>query len=111
MHGVEPRALMVGPVPLSPFTRQVIVDAGDHYETGTFSWLGVSATFDPERIPKNDNGGAVAAARADTNVRAFLVWARFPFWTMEPAPQGTKVTVSDVRFAGASGFRASTIVH
>jgi hypothetical protein len=32
-HGVEPRALMVGPVPLWPFSRQVIIDAGDHYET------------------------------------------------------------------------------
>jgi inner membrane protein len=27
-HGAPPRALMVGPVPLTPFARQVIVDAG-----------------------------------------------------------------------------------
>jgi inner membrane protein len=110
-HGVEPRSLMVGPVPLWSFARQVIVDAGDHYETGTFSWLGARVTFYPEKIPKNTGAPQVAAARSDNNVRAFLVWARFPFWTIEPGADGTRVTVSDMRFAGRNGFSASTIVH
>ena len=38
VRGTAPRALMVGPVPFTPFTRVVIIDAGDHYETGLFSW-------------------------------------------------------------------------
>jgi inner membrane protein len=110
-HGVEPRALMVGPVPLSPFTRQVIIDAGEHYETGTFSWLRAGVTFYPEQIPKNSSASHVAAARSDNNIRAFLVWSRFPFWTIEPTPGGTRVTVSDMRFAGRNGFWASTVVR
>ncbi len=110
-HGVEPRALMVGPVPLSPFTRQVIIDAGEHYETGTFSWLRAGVTFYPEQIPKNSSAPHVAAARSDNNIRAFLVWSRFPFWTFEPTPAGTRVTVSDMRFAGRNGFWASTVVR
>ena len=35
-HGARPQALMVGPRLLSPMTRDVIVDAGDHYEWGSF---------------------------------------------------------------------------
>jgi inner membrane protein len=111
MHGAEPRALMVGPVPLWPFTRQVIIDAGDHYEAGTFSWLRANVTFYPEQIPKNNNAPQVVAARSDNHIRAFLVWSRFPFWTIEPTPGGTRVTVSDMRFAGGNGFFASTLLR
>jgi inner membrane protein len=110
MHGVEPRALMVGPLPLWPLSRQVIVDAGDHYVTGIFSWWRSAATFFPEKIPKNHDAPQVAAARHDDNIRAFLVWARFPFWTIEPTPDGTRVTVSDMRFAGRNGFAAWTLL-
>jgi inner membrane protein len=108
--GTGPQALMVGPLPLWPFSRQVIVDAGDHYEYGTFSWGQRAVTFVPEKIPKNSDAPEVAAARRDHNIRAFLVWARFPFWTIEPTPAGTRVTVSDMRFAGRNGFSASTIL-
>ena len=109
-HGTEIRALMVGPLPLWPFSRQVIVDAGDHYEYGTFSWMQRAVTFVPERIPKNSDAPEVVSARQDNNIRAFLVWARFPFWTIEPTPSGVRVTVSDMRFAGRNGFSASTIL-
>lgn len=110
-HGSAPRALMVGPLPLVPFSRQVIIDAGDHYETGRFSWLNMSVTFFPEQIPKNSSAPQITAARNDDNIRAFLVWARFPFWTIESGTDGTRVTVSDMRFAGRNGFWASTIVQ
>ena len=109
-HGQAPRALMVGPLPLIPFSRQVIVDAGSHYETGTFSWLNAAVRFYPEQIPKNSDAPEVAVASRDDNIRAFLVWSRFPFWTIEPTPAGTRVTVSDMRFAGRNGFSASTVV-
>jgi hypothetical protein len=68
-------------------------------------------TFVPEKIPKNSDTPEVAAARRDDNIRAFLVWSRFPFWTIEPTPDGTKVTVSDMRFAGRNGFWAATVVR
>jgi inner membrane protein len=109
-HGTELRALMVGPLPLWPFSRQVIVDAGDHYEYGTFSWSKRAVAVAAERVAKNSDASEVAAARQDENIRAFLVWARFPFWTIEPTSSGTRVTVSDMRFAGRTGFAASTIL-
>src|SRR5437016_3016085 len=34
VEGKPPQALMVGPVPVTPLRRQVIIDAGDRYETG-----------------------------------------------------------------------------
>ena len=41
---------MVGPVPITPLRRQVIIDAGDRYETGTFTWLPRSVRFDPGAV-------------------------------------------------------------
>src|SRR4051794_29531306 len=51
-HGGPPAALMVGPLPLTPLTRVVIVDAGDHYETGRFSWLSPETVTGGEYWPK-----------------------------------------------------------
>ena len=111
-RGVTPRALMVGPLPVTPFTREVIVDAGDHYETGRFSWFGPTVTFSPTMVPKNDRAPSVAAARANGDVHAFLSWARFPFWIVERDADGAHVTVGDMRFAGGlARFTAGTVVR
>jgi inner membrane protein len=112
-RGMAPRALMVGPLPITPFTRAVVVDAGDHYETGTFSWWSVSVSFDPERIPKNDRDPAVAAARQTRLIAAYLVWSRFPYWTIMPADGAMEVGVHDMRFGGALGGRLATrvVIH
>jgi hypothetical protein len=104
---------MVGPLPITPFTRTVVVDAGDHYETGTFSWWSASVTFDPEQIPKNDRNPAVAAARQTRLISAYLVWSRFPYWTITPAEGAVEVGVRDMRFGGALGGRLATrvVIH
>jgi hypothetical protein len=112
-RGIEPRALMVGPIALTPFTRVFIVDAGDQYETGAFTWWPTEVRFDPEPTAKNDRDPAVAAARAQSRtIREFLVWSRFPFWKVEPVEGGTRVTVRDMRFMAAGRqFSASTVVN
>jgi inner membrane protein len=110
----SPQALMVGPVPVTPFTRTVIVDAGDYYELGSFSWWSRSVTFDPRPVPKNGTGEAVAAARARPEVQDVLVWARFPYWTVEPDPDsglaGARVKLGDVRFFGQGAGRLGVSV-
>jgi inner membrane protein len=106
VEGTPPRALMVGPVPLTPLRRQVIIDAGDRYETGTFTWQPRSVRFDVAEVPKHDTDPRVAAVREAPNIRAFLVWSRFPFWTIEPGPGGARVTVGDMRFVGGPGVAA-----
>ena len=110
-RGIRPMGVMVGPEPITPFTRDVIVDAGDHYETGTFRWWPRGLVLDGAVIPKNDRTLEAARARqVSSDIRAFLVWSRFPFWTLEPAPHGTRVTVRDVRFSGRAGFSYTVVV-
>jgi inner membrane protein len=108
-RGYEPTALMVGPVPVSPFSHEVIIDAGPYYETGTYRFWSPRLRLDAARIPKNDGAAEVASARAAPAVRSFLVWSRFPFWQIRHTAAGTVVTVQDVRFrAGGGRFSAST---
>ena len=111
-HAGSPMKLMVGPVPGTPLRRDVVIDAGDRYETGTFRWLPARVQLDSESVPKNDRDARVAIAREAPAIAGFLVWSRFPFWTFEPVPGGTRVTVSDLRFAGQTPARfvASTVV-
>ena len=116
VEGQPPQALMVGPIPVTPLQRQIIIDAGDRYETGMFTWRPRNIRFDRDDVPKNDSDPRVAVARTAPNIRAFLVWSRFPFWTFEPIEGGTRVTIGDMRFNGGRGvlgrnFTQSTIVR
>jgi inner membrane protein len=109
-HGAPPQALMVGPRPITPLSRDVIVDAGDHYEWGSFSFPS-RLELNAEHIAKNDHRPEVAIARDDPRIRALLVWSRFPIFMLEPVDGGTRVTVTDARFMSRGGtFAASTVV-
>jgi len=109
-HGSPPQALMVGPYPVTPMTREVIVDAGDHYERGSFSWPS-RLELSPEQIAKNDHRPEVAVARQDPRIGAILTWSRFPIFMLEPVEGGTRVTVTDARFMLRGGmFAVSTVV-
>ena len=119
-RGTAPRALMVGPVPINPFSRQIIVDAGAHYQTGAFTWLPAPRVdIDPVEIPKNDDRAAVDAARVTPPFQAFLVWSRFPFFELREEDAGTRVSVGDMRFSlpnpvrdviGRGRFTASVVI-
>jgi hypothetical protein len=113
LRQTEPRAVMVGPLPVTVLTRTVIVDAGDRYETGTFSWWSGAVIFDAAAVPKNAGSPLVATARAESPaVQEFLVWSRFPFWTLTPTTNGTRVTVEDMRFlTRGARFSAVTTVR
>ena len=110
-RGYDPSALMVGPVPVSPFSHEVIIDAGDHYETGVFRFWAPRLQIDPLRVPKNEYLPEVKAARDAPAIRSFLVWSRFPVWEVERGGDGALVTVRDMRFrAGPARFSASARV-
>jgi inner membrane protein len=97
-YGVLPRALMVGPVFADPLHKQVIVDRGDGYLQGSFSWITRSVRFDSHVVAKDAATDVAAAARQEKNVQALLAWARFPYYRLERAPSGPQVVVRDVRF-------------
>jgi inner membrane protein len=110
MTGETPRDLMVGPRPMTPLTREVIVDVGDKYYFGRFSWTDRSLQFNGRTLPKNDGDPRVVVARTAPNIQAFLVFARFPYWYFEELAEGTRVSVSDVRFNFRNAFIESTVV-
>ena len=108
-HGRPPVGLMVGPVPLNPFRKAVIVEADGYYVRGTFSWPAGTVVFADARTPANRDHPAAVRARSDPDFGAILVWSRFPYYEIEAVPEGARVTLEDMRF-GDRLFRATTLV-
>jgi len=110
--GQAPHGLMVGPVPMTPFRRAIIVDAGDRYYLGSFRLFPARVEFGSRATLKNDWLPEVAAARRDPTVRGILVWSRFPVWETRDVPGGVEVRLRDMRFRGIDrgGFTATTVV-
>jgi inner membrane protein len=109
--GQSPRALMVGPVPVNPFRKTVIIDAGSYYERGTFEWWPTRVRFDPQHVQKNDgHPAAIRAAQTDSDFRAVLIWARFPYYTLVPVDSGTRVMLGDMRFPSRRMFEVATVI-
>ncbi len=108
--GSAPVKLMVGPVPITPFRKTVILDAGDVYYRGTFTWVPRRFEIAPDVVPKHDRDPAVLQAQEDPRFRAILVWARFPYYELTRDPDGIRVTLADMRF-GPRLFNATTVVR
>jgi inner membrane protein len=108
--GSPPVKLMVGPVPITPFRKTVILDAGDVYHRGTFTWFPRRFEIAPDVVPKHDRDPAVLQAQEDPRFRAILVWARFPYYELTRDPDGIRVTIADLRF-GPRLFNATTVVR
>lgn len=101
--GETSRALMVAPVPLNPFARQIVLADGGAYRTGRWS-LFTNAVSWGETIPSNRDDPAVARALMNPAVRPFLHWARFPFFIVRPNPDGTTlVHIADARYTESEG--------
>lgn len=98
--GAPDARFMVTPVPVTPFRREVLVDLGDRYEKGLvifapgprFRPLGYS-------IRTNDDHPLVQEARATEHARRYLMWSRFPFWTVVSAGASPVVRLNDARYA------------
>jgi inner membrane protein len=101
-RGAPPEELMVAPEPVTPFIRTVIVDTGDHFETGTFRWRG--RRFQLLTVyPRRDSNPFVSRAQQDSRIRAILTWARFPYFDLSRVSGGTRVTLTDLRFGRRVG--------
>jgi inner membrane protein len=104
---------MVTPVAANPFTREVLIDAGDRYEKG-FLWFEPRPHFRPAgySIRTNHEDPAARAAAATTRGQQYLGWSRFPFFIVERFGGQTRVHVNDARYAGEGqdGWARETIL-
>lgn len=115
LTGERVDALMVGPVLVTPFVREVVATQRSGYRKGTFHWLR-RPHIDPasiERYPRaRPDGAAVSAAVTTPLGKRFLSWARFPVFQVDAAPGGgALVQIFDLRYADhpTTGFGSVTI--
>ena len=97
--GIE--EVMYQPAPAQPHRGSLIVATREAYTFGDFRWFARDGrvTFLPDPIARGDwTASAVRSAMADSRVRDYLVWSRFPFVRMEQTPEGTAVFFGDARF-------------
>lgn len=108
--------LMVGPVPVTPFEREVVWSTPGQVHYGTFRWLPHPVFEDPGwSRPRRLDEPVVRAALTDPCIAGFAHWARFPFAAeIEPTPDGDVVHLLDARYARTLGARfgeASVLVQ
>ncbi|MFQ6047082.1 MAG: metal-dependent hydrolase, partial [Gemmatimonadales bacterium] len=93
-----PTRLMVGPLPVTPFSRTVVIEDGDLYRFGDFSFLRrpmfdlYETVIDAGLDPRADK------ASAEPRARNFLSWARFPFYEVEERSRSRVVFIGDARY-------------
>jgi inner membrane protein len=105
--------LLVSPIPVNPFRREVVVEQAEVYRTAEFRWL-ATPRLDPASLrafPKGpaDHPAVLAAARSTVG-RRFLGWARFPIFQLEPAGAGAFVVhIIDLRYADRPDDRFGSV--
>ncbi len=105
----EASRLMVAPVPVTPFEREVVARTVDGYRFARFSWLPepslVLESDVIEPVALRDSHTIVARAWRDPCVAGFVGWARFPWATVEAAADddGALVRFFDARYVRRPG--------
>jgi len=91
---------MVGPRPVNPLDRNVVIDAGDHYLLTTLRLRpSGSATDSIAELPKQLADTAARQALATPAGREFARWSRFPFAVVSRTAAGTVVGLDDARYS------------
>lgn len=100
--GAQAKDVLVSPVFAASWQRTVVVARPDRYEIGQYD-----ATTRPAlrlhefMMPRGLEHAPAVAQSTDPRARAFLGWARFPFYRRE----GTMVIADDIRYStGAPSF-------
>jgi inner membrane protein len=93
----------VGPTPLAPWRREVIVAEPDGYRFGSWQLFGAPSLSQGFLAIGDTLDPAVQAARRAPGAQGFLRWSRFPFYRVERQGMGTVVRIADARYVGNSG--------
>ncbi len=102
--GATVETIMVGPVPVTPFVRDVVVQTPEGYYYGRANlWPEFELELAPRTVPLLEDSPIVRAATASPTVRGFMNWARFPFAEVEETSSGYAVYLSDARYTRTRG--------
>jgi inner membrane protein len=105
--------VMVAPVPANPFSSELIIATADHYRFGSFHWLPVpNIRLDTARVPVGRSAITDRAARAGP-MHDYLVWSRYPFFTLQSSVGGPLVRAGDLRYSrerNAGGLAGVTVL-
>lgn len=96
---LEVSRLMVAPVPLTPFIRQVTATSGD-IQIWSMLYLGLRGFRyeEVERYPVNDETPEARAARSQPPALRFLRWARFPYFLDDAQCPAAHACIYDLRY-------------
>ncbi len=98
--GDEVVEMMTGPVPATPFEREVVAATDDHYHGLTYRLFGepaVERRYEP--VPIEEPTGIVAEALEDESVAGFANWMRFPVYEVIERTDGSRqVVIRDLRY-------------
>jgi inner membrane protein len=102
--GASPNRVMVAPVAVNPFRRDVVFQLGMQYGFASTTALpGARLVVDDASIPIGGDDPDAARARLDPRVPPFLHWARFPFYVVARSAAGTRVDIVDARYGRDPG--------
>jgi inner membrane protein len=110
---LSPMRIMAGPVPLTPFTRDVLVETPDAYRYGSLEmWPPSRLELEPRVIPRPAEIPVVTRALQSPAIQGFMNWARFPFVELEENENDVTVYVLDARYTRerTRGFGAAKVV-
>lgn len=98
---------MIGPEPLTPFRRWIVLDQGDRLRVGRYDWLARPRVryADLAEIRRGAGNPAVGEVAGRRRARQFLSWARFPFFQVTRTDRGRRVAIIDARYALEAGAR------
>ena len=100
--------LVVTASPANPLRWRVHADDGIRYWTGNVGLGSRRLALDSVTLDKGVDHTAVASVMRSEEARAFLDWARLPFYRIQQTPSGTLVRITDARY-GASIVVPSTL--
>jgi inner membrane protein len=112
-QGFSPTSIMVGPVPLTPLVRDVLVETLDAYRYGVLQlWPQPHLELESRVIPRPEQKPVVTRALRSPEIQGFMNWARFPYVEIDENENDVTVYVLDARYTREriEGFGAAKVV-
>ncbi len=108
-QGPAPTSVMVSPTFGNPLRWDVVFRQGAAYRVGTLQVAPRRLELDPTPVPIGLDQPRAAVAAAAPAARPFLNWARFPVFSVSPAPAEIIIRINDLRY-GIRGWATMTVL-